>query len=269
MNHPIIQIGIVGLGVVGRAIHHGFTKLGHQISVHDIQQQTSINDILSTQIVYLCVPTPLAPDGSCDTKVVQSVVGELVAQDYKGIIAIKSTVEPGTTAAMQKKYPEHRFAHVPEFLRERVAIGDFTDNHDVCIIGTDSPEDYALLKASHGYFPKQFCHLTPTEAEIAKYFSNVYNAMLITFANNFYALCEKLGADYDSIKKSMVLRDNIYDKYLDCNPNLRGFGGACLPKDTSALKKYCEKLKLDMRLFDAILKDNAKYETHVHENMRP
>ncbi len=254
-----MYIGIVGLGVVGSAILHGFQKLGHDVSVHDVMLQTSIQNVLSAQIVYVCVPTPSAEDGSCDTEMVRFVVGELTSKDFGGIIAIKSTVEPGTTASLQRKYPQHRFAHVPEFLRERAAISDFVDNHDVCIIGTDSVEDYELIKASHRYFPKAFYRLTPTEAELAKYFSNVYNAALITFANNFYEICQELGTDSTRIKNSMVLREHIYDKYLDYNWNLRGFGGACLPKDTNALRSFCKKLNLDTCLFDAIMEDNARH----------
>ena len=169
---------------------------------------------------------------------------------------------------MEKRYPQNRIAHVPEFLRERAAITDFTDNHDLCVIGTDSDEDYELIKASHGYFPKQFCRMSPTEAELAKYFNNVYNAMLITFANNFYEICQRLNIDYSTVKDAMVQRHHIFDKYLDCNENLRGFGGVCLPKDTVAIAKLSEKLGLDLHLFNAILEDNEQHGVTVYDGMR-
>ena len=254
-----MHLGIVGLGNVGSALQHGFQKLGHQIAVHDKKLGTSIKAVLTAEIVYVCVGTPSAEDGSCDTKAVRLVADELAAEGYGGIVALKSTVTPGTTAALQQRHPNCRFAHVPEFLRERVAFSDFTDNHDVCIIGTDSAEDYALIKASHGHLPKAFRRLTPTEAELAKYFGNVYNAMLVTFANNFYEICQRLNADYAGIKGSMVQRRHIYDKYLDCNENLRGFGGACLPKDTRALASLCGELGLDVEMFRAILVDNERH----------
>lgn len=254
-----MHIGIVGMGTVGRALHHGFEQLGHDLSVHDKKLATRIDAVLDAEIVYVCVDTPGKKDGSCDTEAVHLVAAELAACDFGGIVAVKSTVTPGTTAALQHQHPGQRFAHVPEFLRERLADSDFTDNHDVCIIGTDSAADYRRIKASHGRLPKTFRRLSPTEAELAKYFGNVYNAMLVTFANNFYEICAKFGADYAAMKESMVQRHHIYDKYLDCNRDLRGFGGACLPKDTRALATLCAELDMDIEMFNAILADNAKY----------
>lgn len=254
-----MRVGIVGLGNVGRALLHGFEKLGHELTVHDKKLATSIRSVLAAEVVYVCVDTPAAENGTCDTRAVRLVADELAVEDFGGIVAIKSTVTPGTTAALQRRHPKCRFAHVPEFLRQRVAVSDFTDNHDVCIIGTDSDADFLRIKASHGHFPKAFRWVTPTEAELAKYFGNAYNAMLVTFANNFYELCGKFDADYGAVKESMVLRQHIYDRYLDCSPDLRGFAGACLPKDMVALATLCGELGMDIEMFKAILADNAKY----------
>ena len=259
LNH----IGIIGLGMVGSAVNHGLRKIGFSTLVHDIKLNTSIKDVLKAEIVYVCVPTPSGADGTCDIRAVNAVVEQLVHDNYKGIIAIKSTIEPGTTVALQNKYPNARFAHVPEFLRERCALSDFVDNQDLCVVGTEVSEDYEIIKASHGSIPDKFVQLTPTEAEIAKYFNNVYNAMHIVFANNFYEICHKLGANYTHIKNAMVSRKHIYDQYLECGPNIRGFGGACLPKDTKAIESLCRKLNLNINLFRSILRDNALYETTI------
>lgn len=264
-----MKIGIIGLGIVGSAVKLGFENLGHSVRSHDPKFGTSIDDVLDREIVYLCVPTPAAENGKCDTSIIESVVEELVeAHNYKGIIAIKSTVEPGTTVRLQKKFDNTRICHVPEFLRERVAVADFIENHDVCIIGTESDEVFQTVKESHGEYPRSFVKLTPTEAEIAKYFNNVYNAMLIIFANGFYELCQRLGANYGHIKSAMVQRDHITNKYLDCNENLRGFGGVCLPKDTRAIEAIVREQGLPIRLFEAIVEDNKQYETTVFEGMR-
>lgn len=137
------------------------------------------------------------------------------------------------------------------------------ENQDVCIIGTDSLDVYELVKSSHGSLPKKFRQVRPVEAELVKYFCSVYNAMHITFANNFYEICQKFDADYGRLKDSAVLHKHIYDRYLDCNQNLRGFGGSCLPKDTRALSWLTKYFGMDIRLFEAILEDNAKYKTTV------
>ena len=265
----IMKIGIVGLGIVGTAVRHGFEKLGHSVAVHDIKLGTSLEDVLESDVVYLCVPTPRGEDGRCDTSIIESVVEELVEKyRYEGVIAVKSTVEPGTTLRFQERFANRKICHVPEFLRERVAIADFIENHDVCIVGTESDEVFELVKRSHGHYPRQFIKLSPTEAEISKYFNNVYNATLITFANAFYELCQAHGADYSNVKGAMVQRDHISNKYLDCNDNLRGFGGMCLPKDTSAIAALAKQYGLPIKLFDAIVEDNKNYKTTVFEGMR-
>jgi len=269
MSKPL-NIGIVGLGIVGNACKFGFELNGHNVVVHDIKFGTTISSVLGTELVFICVPTPSTPDGRCDTSIVESVIKELLDNLYTGKIVIKSTVEPGTTGALNKKYNRHgRYAisMVPEFLRERCAITDFTENHDVCVIGTTDKESEELIKQAHGNFPQKFVTLTPTEAEFVKYFNNSYNAMLITFANSFHDICKKYGANYTNVKNAIVNRKHIPNHYLECNQNFRGFGGVCLPKDLRALRYMAQGTDIDF--FGDILKQNAKFQMKVQEGMRP
>ena len=92
-----MKIGIIGVGIIGGACKYGFEKLGHKVICHDIALDTNIEDVLDTQITYICVPTPSDEDGSCNTSIVESVVHELHTLGYSGIVAIKSTVKPTTT----------------------------------------------------------------------------------------------------------------------------------------------------------------------------
>ena len=84
-----MNIGIVGLGVVGKAVRAGLEKIGNRIFVHDLNMDTSVRDIIPTEIIFICVPTPQGDDGSCDTSNVQSVLKDLSDINYKGIVAIK------------------------------------------------------------------------------------------------------------------------------------------------------------------------------------
>lgn len=254
-----MKIGIVGSGVVGSAISHGFGRLGHSVKAHDVRLDTRIDVVRETEIVFVCVPTPQSEDGRADVSLVRAVIGQLLEEiDYQGIVAIKSTVEPGATEALIREHPGRRICFVPEFLRERCAIVDFMENHDVCIIGTNDDRIFEIVKRAHGHYPKCFVQLSPTEAEISKYYNNTYNAMLITFANAFYRICGKMGADYTAVKDAITKR-MVAGSYLDCNSELRGFGGACLPKDTRAISAFAERAGLDMDILKAIISDNEKY----------
>jgi len=263
------SVAVIGAGVVGTALIHGLQRLGHDVRVHDIKYNTNIGDIVhKTEACFICVPTPSTESGKCDTSVVEEVASELSNISYSGIVAIKSTVEPGTTKFLQQRYTNLNLCFVPEFLRERCAVSDFIDNHDLCVIGTESGEVFETIKQLHGYYPKKFIKTTTTEAELVKYFNNIYNATLIVFANNFYELCQELGANYTNVKNAVVNRDHITNSYLDCNPNLRGFGGVCLPKDTKAISHFVKSHKLPCRLFDTILEENDRYDTTVFSGMR-
>lgn len=263
-----MNVGIVGLGVVGSALKYGFEKLGHVVIVHDIRLNTMISDVLKTEICYICVPTPANEDGSCAISIVESVIADLNQQGYSGIIVIKSTVTPGTTLKLKEKYNIDKICFVPEFLRERCAITDFTENHDVCIVGTKDTYIFAKIRECHGKYPRKFIQLNETAAELCKYYNNIYNATLIIFANSFYEVCKKLSVDYSEVKNAIVNRDHIMDIYLDCNENFRGFGGVCLPKDTKAIASLCKQTGIDVDFFQMLIKENEKYKITVFNGMR-
>ena len=263
-----MKIGVIGYGVVGEAVGESLKEIGHEVFAHDIVFETTIEDVLDTELCFLCVPTPKDEDGQCDISVVEEVIKELDRKKYKGLICIKSTVKPGTTQFFIEKFSNLEICFVPEFLRERCAKEDFQLNHDLCIIGCNKDHHFELLKIAHGKYPKKIKKVSPTEAEICKYFNNVYNATLIVFANSFYEVCKSLSADYDKVKNTMVERDHIGDFYLDCGENLRGFGGMCLPKDTSAIASFCEAQGLEVGFFKNLLEENKKYKVTVFDGMR-
>lgn len=253
-----MKIGLIGLGVVGSTLQYGFRRLGHEVIPYDIKDRnTALMQVLPTELTFICVPTASAPDGSCDVSVVESVVAELAAASYRGLAVVKSTVVPGT---MDRLHMNHKLAlaFCPEFLREKCTHSDFVDNHDVCIIGAYRYCDYKLIEMAHGYYPKKFVRLTPMEAEFCKYFSNVFNALRINFANQFYDVCRAAGVDYMTIKQAISQRQNIGGHYLDCAPEFRGFGGSCLPKDTLAFARYVEQLGVDAPMFRRIVEDNGR-----------
>ncbi len=271
------KIGIIGLGIVGSACKFGFELLGHEVIVHDIKLDTKLEDLLECQVIFVCVPTPSNDDGSCDTSIVESVIDDYVKIKYykkmnyfDQIIAIKSTVPPGTTEKIKQKHTylgcKLSFAFVPEFLREHSAITDFTEHQDVCIIGTQSLETFNIIKELHGKFPRTFVHLSTQEAEASKLFNNAFNAMRITFANSFYEMCNANNINYTNVKNAIVNVKHIPDNYLNVNKSFRGFGGPCLGKDLKSLIHLTKDTNVE--LFKDILKENDKYETTLVPGMR-
>ena len=97
-------IGIIGLGIIGNANKYGFEKNKHTVIGHDIKLNTNIIDLLKTEIIFICVPTPSNKNGSCNTKIVENVLKDLNNIKYKGVICVRSSTEPGFTEKMIKKY---------------------------------------------------------------------------------------------------------------------------------------------------------------------
>lgn len=251
-----MKIGIVGIGVVGSAIKKGFEELGHEVKVHDLKLDTHITDVLDTEIVYLCLPTNPKPDGSCDTEALIWTIDALSDNYYKGIIAVKSTIIPGTYDKLKIMFPSDRLCLVPEFLREKYAFEDFTQRHNVLVIGTNNEECSKAVIKSHGYYPKQVKILTPYECEYVKYFSNVFKAYKTVFANSFGKLCEMNDVDYSKVLdvyKAESVEETAYLKYFKNG----AFGGMCLPKDTQALAKFAEDT--DIETFKFIINENRKF----------
>jgi UDPglucose 6-dehydrogenase len=236
--------------------------------VHDVKLDTTIRDVLSTEINFICVPTPSADDGQCDTTILESVIQDLDDNGYKGIIAIRSTAVPGFTQSMIEKYKNLAICFVPEFLRERCAVDDFINNHKLLAVGTFDIWVFRKVVKAHGDLPEYTEHLTPTEAEVLKYYNNVYASLRVTFANVMYEICEKLNCDYTTIKNSYIKTGKAVDMYLDVSDGLRGYGGMCLPKDTKALARLMEKLDLDLNLISSIDHDNSKFKRTVFNGMR-
>jgi UDPglucose 6-dehydrogenase len=241
-----MKIGVIGIGNVGKANVKGFLSLGHTVLEHDVKYNTKIQNVLDTEIVFVCT----------HEKDVESVVKELNLFEYKGVVAIRSTILPGTTDKLLKQN-NLDICFVPEFLRQDYADADFIDCQ-LLAIGTYNLASARTVVKAFGNLPKSTEYMLPTEAEILKYYNNCYASLRIVFANMMYDIAKTYNADYDIIKNAYVKTGKSSGQYLDVNENLRGYSGACLPKDTQALMELVEQLHLDYDLIKSVHNDNSK-----------
>jgi len=191
-------------------------------------------------IVFLAVGTPSAPDGSADISAILTVAAEIGENlgDYR-IIVTKSTVPIGTYKKVTdtiKSKTETPFDYVsnPEFLKEGAAVEDFM-RPDRIIIGTINPtvrEKMAQLYSPFMRRGNRILFMDPASAEMTKYAANTMLATRISFMNEISALCEKLGANVESVRQGIGSDSRIGRSFLF--PGV-GFGGSCFPKDIRAL----------------------------------
>ena len=270
------RIGVFGNGFVGSAVQFGFspsTGCDYEVRVYDKDPSKSVDSIEETvnksDFIFLSVPTPSNMDGTINLDTVDKALSDINNVSKKdNIILLRSTMIPGSTRAFQNKYPDLNLVFNPEFLRERSAEVDFIENNTLLAIGTEDDAVYNIVKESHGDYPQSYAKLSPTEAELLKYYSNVYNALRIIFANSMYEVCESLGANYEKIRNAFVKRGTTTGQYTLVNKNWRGYAGVCLPKDTKALAGLVKELGLDLKLFETIDKENDKFAATVPGGMR-
>ncbi|WP_396926529.1 UDP-glucose dehydrogenase family protein [Mycolicibacterium sp.] len=185
-------------------------------------------------VVFVCVPTPSGADGAADLRAVESAVdtlgGVLTAP---AVVALKSTVPVGTTRRMAARLRDRGLsvASSPEFLRESHAIYDFR-NPDRVVIGAETPRATALLRQVYGVGSQRTFEMSPESAELAKYASNAFLAVKLSYANSLARLCAHAGADIADVTRCMGADVRIGSHFLQPGP---GWGGSCLPKDTAAL----------------------------------
>jgi len=213
--------------------------------------------------VFIAVGTPTRRgDGHADLSYVYAAA-EQVARALSGyaVVVTKSTVPVGTgrriVEIMRHARPDLAFdvASNPEFLREGSAIEDFM-RPDRVVIGAESERAREVLRRIYRplYLIEAPIVFTGIEtAELAKYASNAFLAMKVTFINEMADLCEKVGGDVHDVARSIGLDGRIGRKFLHPGP---GFGGSCFPKDTLALVRIAQDAGAPTRLVESVVAVN-------------
>jgi len=255
-----MKLGFIGLGMVGKSIHDVLNET-YETICYDIKiADSNIQDVLICDIIFIAVPTLVNHDNTSDLTILNSVMDELHKLNYGGVICIKSTILPETTIGYINKYDNPNICFCPEFLKERSAYNDFKYNNKICIVGTLSQDIFEKVKTVHSQICNEFRMVQPTEAELTKYFQNVYNMNRIVFANAFYEVCKSKNVCYNNIIDNLLVRGEIDRHYLNCDENLRGPSGPCILKDTLVFNEYVKKLPNNKPgIFQTLIDDSKLY----------
>lgn len=262
-----LRIGVVGVGYVGLTTAVCLADRDHDVVAVDIDEakvarlsagvpiideaglpdlltdtlaagrlsfRTDYESLADRDVVFVCVSTPSGPDGAADLGALDAAVSRLGPVLPAGAtVTVKSTVPVGTTRRVAERLRPHGIGAVssPEFLREGRAIADFT-HPDRVVVGADSDVDAAVVCAAYGADPATVLRMSPESAELAKYASNAFLAVKLSYTNSLAQLCHRYGADVGDVTACMGADARIGPSFLQPGP---GWGGSCLPKDTAAL----------------------------------
>lgn len=224
-------------------------------------------------VCFICVDTPVDAHGHANLKAVRNVAQSLATHmnGYQ-IIVNKSTVPVGTAAqigewireTLKSRGVSFEFDVVsnPEFLKEGDAVLDFM-KPDRVVIGADDPRPIPTLQEIYNPFMLSHDRLIVMDtrsAEMTKYASNAMLATRISFMNEIAGLCEIVGADINKVRRGTGADQRIGYSYLYAGA---GYGGSCLPKDTSALCNHAQSLGYDMKLVKAVMNINERQKRHL------
>jgi UDPglucose 6-dehydrogenase len=229
--------------------------------------------IEGAKVIFLALPTPPGEDGSADLKYILGVADDLgkIMKDY-AVIIDKSTVPVGTAEkvrnAMAKNATvDYDVVSNPEFLREGVAVDDFM-KPDRVVIGTESARAKEIMEKLYAPLVRQgnpVIFMDERSAEMTKYAANAFLAMKITFMNEIANLCERAGADVDSVRKGIGTDSRIGKRFLFAGI---GYGGSCFPKDVQALGKTASEYNYDFKILKSVMSVNEKQKTKLMKPLK-
>jgi UDPglucose 6-dehydrogenase len=228
-------------------------------------------------VQFIAVGTPPAPNGAADLTYVWDAARAIGRHmdDYR-VVVDKSTVPVGTAErvraliaeelAKRGKSTEFSMVSNPEFLKEGAAIEDFT-RPDRIVIGAADERARQIMRAI--YAPVQRNHermifMDIASAELTKYAANAMLATRISFMNELANLAERLGADIEQVRQGIGSDGRIgyHFLYAGC-----GYGGACFPKDVSALGQTARDAGLDLRILSAVNEVNRAQKQRLLEKI--
>ena len=255
-----MQIAIIGYGYVGKGMHKifpdalvydPFNDSAMRRGIHycnlttDDERKDFINN--NCDLAIICVPTP--PQGRKEQSVPDelsaflpvdtSIVEEAVAWLHTPLILIKSTVPPGTTDKLIKKYNK-RVCFSPEYMGEGgyYMPPQYVDptnpvQHPFVIAGGEKETANAIIDIFTSALgpAKTYFQCSAIEAECIKYMENTWIATKVTFANEWKNICDRFGASYNTVREGWALDARVEKMHTAVFKDRRGFGGKCLPKD--------------------------------------
>ena len=249
------RVSVIGYGHVGTIMNELFPDAVIYDEPKGIGTREEVNNC---DFAFVCVPTPKAEDGSCDTSIVDDVLSWL---EPKKCIILRSTVPVGYTDWKSVTLNKH-IIFQPEYYGEtpRHIFAD-PHNRSWITLGGIEQDTVEVAKLYQKVFTSELIinQVDSDTAELAKYMENCFYAVKVTFCNQFYDYANAVGIDYNKLRETWLLDPRINRSHTFVYEDNRGYGGSCLPKDMAAMIKLGDDDGVDMSLLKAVEEINGGY----------
>jgi len=241
-----MNVGIIGLGIIGTAIRKLFENSGIECKIYDPAKGLLNQDAFKAYYTFICVPTDLQNDGRLDMAIVRQVVPKC-----EGIAIICSTLQPETADSLSG-----RIVVQPEYFGETQAH-PMTDliSQKFLILGGDNEDVNEVIELYKNVYNAdiRIRKVTKLEAEIIKLSENRAIAFKVAQCQELYDACVAANVDYETIRQAVYGDDPRFNLWWTFIYKQRGFKSKCIPKDVYAWREWC---KSNSDVTNAILKRN-------------
>ncbi len=303
-----MELAVMGAGHVGAVCASCLAAIGHRVRAIDVDEsriallrtgrapfvEPGIEELLAraqargklsfhtepaealagAAVIFLCVNTESAPDGSVDLRAIEAAVDTASRFGRDGSVLVNRSTAPVGTAHYIRSLIEDvrgnsmRVGVNPEFLAEGTAVRDFLEP-DRILVGAWDDQSVALLAEVYAPIVERrlpsdlqpvvvdgqqqsrnvpFVVTDPASAELTKYAANSLLAVKISFINEIAGIAEEVGADITKVALGLGLDRRIGPHFLRAGI---GWGGSCFPKDILALQGIAETRGLTARILRA------------------
>jgi UDPglucose 6-dehydrogenase len=297
-NSRVKNVSIFGSGYVGLVTGCGLAKLGHRVTIYDIDGSkiAKLQDglcpffepgladllvegisagklvfttdpgqaVLDHRYIFLAVPTPMLPSGEADLSALHQAISDISARvASESLVIVKSTIPVGSFAGLSKGFSERdrkliRLVSNPEFVAEGNAVTDFFKPFRT-VIGAEQESVAREVGTLYAGLPGHFIYTDPNTAQMIKYGSNALLATRVAYINELSQICEHLTVDITDVSRALLMDPRLGSGYLNAGV---GFAGPCLPKDIAALQATATAAGLKAPLITSVSEqNNAHLET--------
>jgi GDP-mannose 6-dehydrogenase len=234
--------------------------------VGTLRATASVSEALEdADVALICVGTPSAKNGNLSLdqlkRVVQDIAAAVKGRSKSLVVAIRSTVFPGTCEDIVipafRDNPAVSVVSNPEFLREGIAVKDFMEP-GLLVIGGFNRSACETVASLYATLPVQPQIVSLRTAEMIKYSCNAFHAVKVAFANEVGALSEALGIDGREVMATLCADEKLNTSAAYLKPGF-AFGGSCLPKDLRALVYRARSADVRLPLLESALPSNGEH----------
>lgn len=248
-------IAIVGAkGYVGVRMVELFQK--YNPVQYDINCGTK-EEVNACDVAFVCVPTDPREDNSCDTSIVEEVVGWIESP----LIIIRSTVIPETVERLVAETGKS-IVLMPEYVGMSIAHPyNDTSKRQFVILGGEKEATQRASEVFHMVYNSNIhiMQCTAREAGVIKLCENAFIATKVVFCNEFARIAKAHGVDWSVVREGFLLDQRMSPFFTFVYPHQPYYDSHCLNKDPGFAVEAAKAVGYNPEFLQSVIDNNERF----------